>query len=113
MSLADVLKADEQLTGCLILRLAPAEVRDTDPAVPVDPGEPPGVDLVKLSEKWKAELKKNGIGEERLIVMVVPPREEQYSAELETWVVPPGALLPDPSADDAESVEEEENPKEF
>jgi hypothetical protein len=109
--LADVLKADGQLTGCLVIRLAPAEVEDADPEAPADPGEPP--DLVQLPEKWKAELKKNGVGEHRLIVMVVPPRAGQWGGEIETWVVPPGAPLPDPPAVDEAGGEEEENPKEF
>jgi hypothetical protein len=70
--------------------------------------------VLQLSEKWKAELKKNGIGEHRLIVMVVPTREGQWNGQIETWVVPPGAPLPDPSADDVIDAEEveEENPKE-
>lgn len=106
--LADVLKADGQLTGCLIIRLAPAELEDADLDSPPDPDEPPDLDLVQLSEKWKAELKKNGVGEHRLIVMVVPPREGQWGGEIETWVVPPGAPLPDPSAVDDGS--EEANP---
>jgi hypothetical protein len=112
---ADVLKADGQLRGCLVIRLAPAEAKDADPERPVDPDEPPDVDLMQLAEEWKAKLKKNGVGEHRLIVVVAPTRDGQWGGELETWVVPPGALLPDPSADDAESVEEgeAENPKEF
>ncbi|HEX8353181.1 MAG TPA: hypothetical protein VF611_09795 [Pyrinomonadaceae bacterium] len=111
--LADVLKADGQLTGCLIVRLAPAELEDADLDSPADRAEPPGLDLTQLPEKWKAELKKNGVGEHRLIVMVVPPREGQWGAEIETWVVPPGAPLPDPSAVDEASGAEEVNPKEF
>jgi hypothetical protein len=110
--LTDVLKADAQLTACLILRLPAAKEIVSRPDSPVDPDEPPDVDLVQLSEKWKDELKKNGIGEHRLIVIVVPPTQEWSSAGLETWVVPPGALLPDPSAEDESSVEEE-NPEEF
>jgi hypothetical protein len=113
--LADVLKADPQLTGCLVVRLAPAEPKDADPERPVDPNEPPDVDVLQLSEKWKAELSKNGVGGHRLIVMVVQPREHQSGGEIETWVVPPGAPLPDPSAGDDAGVaeEEEENPKEL
>jgi hypothetical protein len=108
---ADVLKADAQLTGCLVVRLAPADAKDADPERPVDPDEPPDVDVMQLVEKWKAELKKNGIDEHRLIVMVAPMRDNQWGAELETWVVPPGAPLPDPAADDSESAEEEEAEK--
>lgn len=100
--LADVLKSDAQLTACLVVRPGPAEPEEADP------DEPPDVDVLRLAEKWKAEFKKNGIGEHRLIVMVVPSHEHQSGGELETWVVPPGALLPDPSADDVTNVGEEE-----
>ena len=111
--LADLLKADAQLTGCVVIRLAPAEIKDADPAWPVDADEPPEVDLVQLAEKWKAELKKNGVGEHRLIVMVVPPRNGGSGGKLETWVVPPGASLPDASAVEGEIEEGEESPEEF
>lgn len=107
--LAGVLKADAKMTGVVVVRPAPAKVGAVDLETPVDPDDPPDVDLLKLVEQWKQELKKDGVGEHRLIVMVVPPKEDQTGGELETWVVPPGAPLPDPSAeDDAESVEEEE-----
>ena len=107
-SLADLLKADAQLTACLVVRPGLAEAVDADPERTVDPNELPDVDVLKLTEKWKAEFKKNGIGEHRLIVMVMPAREYQSGGGLETWVVPPGALLPDPSADeDVVNVEEE------
>jgi hypothetical protein len=110
--LADVLKADGQLTGCLVVRLAPAKVKEVDPSEPVDPDAPPDVDLMQLAEKWKAELKKNGVGEHRLIVMAVPTKDGEMNGQLETWIVPPGAPLPDPSAEDEQFVEEEaaENP---
>lgn len=105
--LADVLKADGKLTGCVVVRLAPAEF------VERNPDEPAEVDLVGLAERWKAELKKkHGVGEHRLIVMFAPTRDGQSGGELETWAVPPGAPLPDPSADEAGSVEEED-PEEF
>jgi hypothetical protein len=108
----DVLKADPQLNGCLIVRPGPADTDGPDPEEPVDPDEPPAVDVMQLAEKWKAELKKNGIAEHRLIVMVVPTRERQWGDQIETWIVPPGAPLPDPSADDIIDAEEEasENP---
>lgn len=113
--LADVLKADAQLTGCLVVRQAPAKVGAIDPERPVDPDEPPDVDVLELVEQWKQELKKSGVDEHRLVVMVVPTKADQTSGEIETWVVPPGVPLPDPSADDVTNAEEaeEENPKEF
>jgi hypothetical protein len=112
--LAGLLKADAQLTACIVVRQAPAKVEAVDPARPVDPDEPPDVDVLKLAEQWKQELKKGGVGEHRIVVMVVPTKEEQTGGEIETWVVPPGAPLPDPSADDATDAAEaeEENPKE-
>lgn len=113
--LAGVLKADARLTGVLVVRPAPPKVGAVNPETPADPEEPPDVDVLKLAEQWKQELKKGGVGEHRLIVMVAAPKEDRTSGELETWVVPPGAPLPDPSAEDAEGVEEveEENPGEF
>lgn len=104
--LLNVLKADGQLTACLIVRPGPLEEKEVDPDEPVDPKEPPDVDVMQLAEKWKAELKKNGVGEHRLIVMVVPTRQQQWCGQIETWVVPPGAPLPDPSADEFADVEE-------
>jgi hypothetical protein len=91
----------------VVIHLAPADVDE------VDPDGPPPVDLTQLVEKWKAELKKKyGVGGHRLIVMAVASNEVWAGGGLETWVVPPGALLPDPSAN-VESEVEEENPKEF
>jgi hypothetical protein len=115
LGLAGLLKADAQLTGCIVVRQSPPMVGAVDPETPVDPGEPPDVDVLKLVEQWKQELKKGGVGEHRLIVMVAPAKEDQTGGEIETWVVPPGAPLPDPSAGDAIDAEEaeEENPKEF
>lgn len=115
-SLADLLKADAQLTGCLVVRLGPAKTKDADVERPVDPDETPDVDLMKLVEQWKGELKNNGVAEHRLIVKVVQPRDGDTHGHIETWAVPPGALLPDPSADDDEGGGEEgeaENPKEL
>jgi hypothetical protein len=68
---------------------------------------------VQLAEKWRARLKKDyGIGEHRLVIMVGTPAEAWALGELQTWVVPPGAALPDPSATDAidASEQEEGNP---
>lgn len=114
-SFADVLRADGQLTGCLVVRLGPARAKDADPERPVDPDETPDVDLMRLVEEWKGELKKNGVAEHRLIVKVVPPRDGDTYGHLETWVVPPGALPPDTSAGVGDGVEEEEaeNPEEL
>ena len=105
---AEVLKADEQLTACVVIHAAQAK-----PGATVYPDAPPKVDLVQLAQGWKARLKKEyGIGEHRLVILVGPPAEEWDTGELQTWVVPPGAALPDPSATDAidASEQEEENP---
>jgi hypothetical protein len=110
--LAGLLKSDPQLTGFIVVRQAPPKLGAVDPERPVDPDETPDVDVLKLAEEWKQELKKSGVAEHRLIVMVVPAKADQTNGELETWVVPPGAPLPDPSADDSATgdAEEEVNP---
>jgi hypothetical protein len=111
---ADVLKADERLTAYVVIHIAPTNARDEDPAYASGPDViPPPVDLAQLAEKWKARLKKDyGIGEHRLVIMVGTPAESWALGELQTWVVPPGAALPDPS-DTGEidaSEQEEGNP---
>jgi len=110
---AEVLKADEQLTACIVIHVAQSKPEDADPSYPVDPNEQPPVDLVQLAQSWKARLKKEyGIGEHRLVILVGPPAEEWALGELQTWVVPPGAALPDPSATDVIDADDqgEENP---
>lgn len=105
---AEVLKADEQLTACVVIRAASAAPEDADPSAPVEPDERPKVDLVRLAESWKARLKKEyGVGEHRLVILVGPPAPEWALGEIQTWIVPPGAALPDPSAEEGEAVEEE------
>lgn len=113
--LAEVLRADAQLTGVLVVRPAPPKVGAVDPERPIDPDEPPDVDVLKLVEQWKQELKKLGVGEHRLVVMVVPTKEDQTGGEIETWAVPPGVPLPDPSAGEVINAEEaeEQKPKEL
>lgn len=114
---AEVLKADEQLTACVVIHVAQSKPEDADTSSTDDPPMPPKVDLVQLAQSWKARLKKEyGIGEHRLVILVGPPAEEWESGELQTWVVPPGAALPDPSAkegvmDEEGSGQEEGNPE--
>jgi hypothetical protein len=56
-------------------------------------------DFLKLADTWKAELmEKHKIRPDRIIVLFAKPRED-YGNRLETWVVPNGALLPDPDAE--------------
>lgn len=73
---ADVLKADESLTACLVVRLDMPRDNETGETLRPDPDEPPDIDLMKLVETWKRDLKKEfGIGDNRLVVLVVPPQE--------------------------------------
>ena len=79
---ADVLRADEQLRVCFIVR----------------PEIPSGEMLAKLVEKWKSELRdKLGIKENRIFI-IHAGANEHHGGTLEVWVVPPGASLPDPHA---------------
>lgn len=90
---ADVLRTDPQLRVCFI-------VRDELPSGEehVAAGELPDIDEAKLVEKWKAELQeKLGIKENRIFILR-PGAEEVGSAQVEVWVVPLGASLPDPYA---------------
>ncbi|HEX8852879.1 MAG TPA: hypothetical protein VF754_05295, partial [Pyrinomonadaceae bacterium] len=113
---AEALKTDAQLSAYLIVRLPytedearpPAtEGEATEQASEPDPEEPPEVDLTKLVEKWKADLKKQyNIGDERLVVLVVPAREQYDTEGVETWVVPKGAQPPDPYANPEEEAAE-------
>lgn len=98
---AEVLKADEHLNVCVIVRPSLPSERTFDPDYPRDPDEPPYVDLVALAEKWKARLSKEyGIGAHRVTLMVVQSKDDYLSGLLETWVLPAGAPLPDPSVED-------------
>ncbi|HEY7783149.1 MAG TPA: hypothetical protein VIB00_00390 [Pyrinomonadaceae bacterium] len=90
---ADVLRSDPQLSLFLIIR----------PEIPrVDeyrqPDEPPDIDPVKLVERWKSELLKLGIKESR--ILVVNAGAQDYGPVIDVWVIPPGASLPDPHAED-------------
>ena len=113
---AEVLKADEALNVCIVVRLGLAGEKEFDPNSEPDPDEPPSVDVLKLTEAWRARLAKEyGVAPHRLITLVASPGEGQTYGELETWIVPPGAALPDTSdaAGDEGGAEEAENPKEF
>ncbi len=65
------------------------------PELAVEP-EPEPADVAKLVEKWKDELaEKYKIGIDRFVVLFV--HSDSFSNNmLETWVVPPGAALPNP-----------------
>lgn len=107
---ADVLRSDERLNACVIVRLEkkveetvePEEKPESAdvPAETVD--EVPKADMMALIEKWRADLgKEYGISEHRLVVVTGQKDDNNYY-ELETWIVPQGAALPDPNAKDEE-----------
>lgn len=107
---AEVLKADENLSAYLVIRLPAPRDGDGTPPEPLYPGEPPEIDMQRLAEKWRADLRKEyDIGDQRFVVLVVPPKEEWEGSGVEAWVVPAGAAPPDPYAkEDEEEAEEEE-----
>lgn len=89
----DVLRANEQLSVCLIVR-----PRNAGREQYTGPDEPPDIDPVKLVEQWKSELtEKLGIKESRIIV-IHAAADEYNGGTVDVWVVPPGAPLPDPYA---------------
>ncbi len=106
---ADVLKGDEELRACVIIRprAETEEQADQDKRWGMT-----RADLNALVERWPSELEeKYGIERNRLVVIVAPvePTEEYQPADgtLETWLVPPGAQLPDPNAIEEETVDPE------
>jgi hypothetical protein len=133
---ADVLRNDEHLNACVIVRLknkAAAEnvepgattQPDTAPVETANQVEGPKVDLMALVEKWKADLVKDyGISEHRLVV-ITGEADQWSNGDVETWIVPRGAALPDPKASDVmtedgeaittgeEMMTEEDTQKEF
>ena len=72
-----------------------------------DGREEPRPDLFKQAEALKAELRRRGVDETRLVLMNGPAQE--YSGKLELWAVPYGAALPDPFAAEDEGAEPEES----
>ena len=50
---------------------------------------------MKLVESWKSELAKQNIREDRLVILFSKALPD-YSASVETWLVPIGQPLPDP-----------------
>jgi len=93
---ADVLRADETVSICIIVRprMPPSGQED----LLVLPDEPPDIDPLKLVEKWKSELTgKLGIKESRVIVLPATA-EETNEGSVEVWAVPAGGALPNPYA---------------
>jgi hypothetical protein len=90
---ADVLRADAQLRVCFIVR---DEIPDAEKQLA--PGEAPDIDEAKLVEQWKSELQaKLGIKENRIFILR-GGLDEYRGGQVEVWVVPLGASLPDPYA---------------
>ncbi|HEV2913400.1 MAG TPA: hypothetical protein VGX92_08805 [Pyrinomonadaceae bacterium] len=107
---ADVLRSDERMSACLIVRLdnrAKDEAEADGARSPADaPTEAareeqwPEADLMAVVNRWKSELVENyGISEHRLIVITAEADQSSHGS-IETWLVPPGAALPDPDAQD-------------
>lgn len=107
----DVLRSNENLRACVIVRLqsdlpeeseAESAEEPTSPAATYDPPvipEYPHADFLKLVEKWRAELaEKYKIRQERFIVLFITTPKDSGNY-LETWIVPAGAALPDPNAE--------------
>lgn len=128
---AEILTKDENLRACIIVRpeiasVPEPEANQADEAITsetvasvespneVISDEPPDVDLLQLVEKWKKDLvKEYQISENRMIVMIAPAQDEFQAGQIETWVVPPDAPLPDlypPQEEDTDEAEEE-NPQ--
>jgi len=81
-----------------------AETPGTDESTAPEPAaapEPDPADVAKLVDKWKDELaEKYKIGADRFVVLFT--HSDGFSNNmLETWVVPPGAELPNPEGEPA------------
>lgn len=97
---ADVLKANDSLGVCIIVR-PPLAPNFRDPELLPIPDGPPDIDLTKLVEKWKALLAKTYQIESRRIFVVTASAREGNDGTVETWIITPGAAMPDPYADDS------------
>jgi len=87
---ADVLRANEELSVCIITRPLAATVEK------LSDDEPPDIDPQKLTDKWRSELtEKLGIKSGRIIVLAAAANEFNEGT-IEIWIVPRGADLPDP-----------------
>jgi hypothetical protein len=109
--LAEVLRQFPTARACVVVTFGTYEetseaaeppIVDEEPAGPDQSTEPEAepepepADVAKLVEKWKDELAtKYKIGADRFVVLFTHRDSESYNF-LGTWVVPPGAALPDP-----------------
>ena len=114
-NLLDTLRADSTVRAFLVVRLEqpapPPEEEEGEQHAPIEPvdlpipegaepeEEKPPVDVAKLIEKWRTELTNtHKIAADRLIV-VFTTADEYSPTQLSLWIVPKGAPLPDPHAD--------------
>lgn len=123
--LIKVLRLDEKLRVCMIVRLESPVAHDEEGPVnelqtaglgtsapnqeqPVE--EPAGLinqpaDIPTLIQKWTIDLAAKKIPSDRIAILFVPSREFETSL-VEMWIVPAGLPLPDPFAEEPEQPEE-------
>ena len=99
---ADILKANANLGVCIIAR-PPMTPGFRDPEFPPLENEPPDIDFKTLLDKWKDKLAKDYQIESRRIFVITASAREGNDGTIETWIVPPGASLPDPYASDTDN----------
>jgi hypothetical protein len=102
-NLFEALLASERSTACIVV--FPDEPAGADADSEVRPER--RIDLFQVAESLKAELRKRGIDETRIVLMHGPMRDS--SGELEFWAVPYGAELPNPFAEAEGEAEPEES----
>jgi len=132
--LMGVLRLNEKLRACLIVRLETPNASDdaengenqesqngigasdSKQVVSEDVTQSAPADFPGLIQKWTSQLATNKIQPDRFIVLFVPARELEGNT-LEMWIVPQGVPLPDPFAepenqkDDPNESEKPSQPK--
>ena len=114
--LLDGLRASEDLRLCIIVDLgSETEAEEEEPvqlAATIEPGETPEpepADLLKLIEKWRAELGgKHKISPDRLVVFFRKTGAPGGNS-LAAWIMPSGGRLPDPNAEPGEELPGDDN----
>lgn len=123
-SFVEMLRANHEASGYIIIRLphrsVGEETEDGTSEVGGTPQEnvstndmPPEIDLQQLAERWRSDLiARQGIEPHRVTVIIGRSRGWE-TGTLETWIVPLGAIMPDPNViRDEESFEETEQESE-
>jgi hypothetical protein len=108
---ADVLRSDKGLSVCIIVRQQSVAQENVEPVTEAEPeqnveDEAPEVDLMELTGQWKSDLAKEyEINAQRFILL---PAEAQdwNDNQIEIWLVPTGATLPDPYAENSVEADE-------